>query len=197
MYPRANTCWLQMYSEAAQEAVLLHLTFPKASLCWLCPISASYWEPITNDSCSLVFFSQLHTCIINSIVNVVAFSLLHIVFFVNVPPAFDKHTASPVHCVLTLRWQGKVWHVDSETFPRHHWWTHVCVVQLHSANDGLLSILLCKLILKVVWAESNDPLWQPSHAAATSLIFTEMPAVWRAASSPTERHSQRVSLTLT
>lgn len=128
MYPRANTCWLQMYSEAAQEAVLLHMTFPKASLCWLCPISASYWEPITNDSCSLVFFSQLHTCIINSIVNVAAFSLLHIVFFVNVPPAFDKHTTSPIYCVLTLSWQGKVWHVDSETFPRHHWWTHVCVV---------------------------------------------------------------------
>ncbi len=55
--------WFQMYSEAAQKVASTYLTFPKASLRvgWLCPISASCWEHITNDSCSLVFFL---TCVI-------------------------------------------------------------------------------------------------------------------------------------
>ncbi len=73
---------------------------------------------------------------------------------------------------------------------------HVQFSRSYSSNAGLPSTVLLQLIPKGIWAESNDPLWQPSHTAATPLIFNEMPLSWRAARRPAACHSQSVSISL-
>lgn len=200
-YVQADLRYIQ---EAAQWVAATYLTFPKASLRvrWLCPISASCWECVTNDSCSLVFFFTAQTLRHLKCKNV-PFMLTEklrsnsfhnmLCVHVSVPP--EKYTASPVGCVI-IGWQGGWTPSPSAIIPTAfilrpvespggltmkpfpglaggH--MHVQFSQTYSSNARLPSALLCQLIPKGVWAESNDPLWQPSYTAATPLIFSEMP----------------------
>lgn len=123
----------------------MYLTFPCLSLHWVCPILTSYREPITNDSCSLFFLS---TADLHYDLNCKCGCLRFItVFFVNVPSTFDKHTKSPIHRAVTVRWHGKIWRVDSETFPGRRWcgvaalcrWWPAFHTALHIDSKGCLS----------------------------------------------------------
>lgn len=129
------------------------------------------------------------------------FNSSHFMFYVNVPLAFINnpcHPPSPpiTHCYIF------VYHPAGRTRQMKLGLVDGCLLEwyryiLPSANDGLPSTPLCRLIPEGVWAGSNDPPWQPSHAAETPLIFTDMPADWRAAWNPVESYSLRVRPTFT
>lgn len=77
-----------------------------------------------------------------------------------------RHTAFILHQVES---PGMLTVKPFPSLARGH--MHVQFGRTYSSNAGLPYTLLCQLIPKGVWAESNDPLWQPSHTAATPLIF--------------------------
>lgn len=116
---------------------------------------------------------------------------------VSVPSGFDKHTTSHISCVITIGSQEDELHLPALSHTQHLFYlrpaespgmltakpfpgladghVHVQFSWTYCSIAGLPSALLCQLIPKGVFAESNDPFWQPSHTAATPLIFREMP----------------------
>lgn len=97
--------------------------------------------------------------------------------YVSVPSGFDKCPTSPVSCVITVGWQKDELHLPALSYT-HSLYTQrnfsqasltatcTCsVAKTHSENPALPSTLIYQLIPKGVWAESNDPLWRPSHSA--------------------------------
>lgn len=112
---KLHSSWFQMYSEAAQRVVSIFLTFPKASLRgvrWLCPISASCWERVANDSRSLVFFSWLRRLLLwfkmqkcpfyahRRAPFQFVFAICSVCLYVRLL-GFDKRTVSPIGCATT------------------------------------------------------------------------------------------------
>lgn len=112
---------------------------------------------------------------------------------------FDEYNTSPISCGITMSWQEINLHLIAPTCTQCLFRETVTVKPFPGLMDGHVRVpfsrayfpntvlpfaLLCHFIPKGVWAESNDPLWRPSHTAATPLIFSDTPCRLKGSMAP-------------